>query len=145
MLDGDLAAPPEKGGTAPNFRPMSIYCGRPNCWMDRNATWYHGGRPRSRPHCAGDPAPLPKKGTQPPIFGPRLLSPNGWMDLSAQTVRPHCVRWGPSSPPKITDRVPKFRRISIVAERSPISATAEHFNSSTYPIVYRIHSMTTES
>ena len=26
----------------------------------------------------GDPAHLPK-GTQPPIFGPYLLSPNGWM------------------------------------------------------------------
>jgi len=51
----------------------------------------------------GDPAPLPKKG-QPPIFGPFLLSLNGWMDqddtwyggisLSAGD----CVRWGPSFP-----------------------------------------------
>jgi len=30
----------------------------------------------------GDPAPLPK-GTQPPIFGPCLLWPNGWMDQDA--------------------------------------------------------------
>jgi len=29
----------------------------------------------------GDPAPLPKKGAEPPIFGPCLLSPNGWMDI----------------------------------------------------------------
>jgi len=28
----------------------------------------------------GDPAPLPQKGTEPPIFGPFLLSSNGWMD-----------------------------------------------------------------
>jgi len=28
----------------------------------------------------GDPAPLPKKGAELPIFGPRLLWPNGWMD-----------------------------------------------------------------
>jgi len=28
----------------------------------------------------GHPAPLPKKGAQPQIFGPFLLWPNGWMD-----------------------------------------------------------------
>ena len=28
----------------------------------------------------GDPAPLPKKGTEPPIFCPFLLSPNGWLE-----------------------------------------------------------------
>jgi len=28
----------------------------------------------------GDPAPLPQMGTAPPIFGPCLLWPNGWMD-----------------------------------------------------------------
>jgi len=27
----------------------------------------------------GDPATLPKKGTEPPIFGPFLLWSNGWM------------------------------------------------------------------
>ena len=27
----------------------------------------------------GDPAPLPKKGAEPPIFGPSLLWPNGWI------------------------------------------------------------------
>jgi len=27
----------------------------------------------------GDPAPLPKKGTKPPTFGPFLSWPNGWM------------------------------------------------------------------
>ena len=33
----------------------------------------------------GDPAPLPKKGTQPPpaIFGLFLLWPNGWMHQGA--------------------------------------------------------------
>ena len=31
----------------------------------------------------GDPAPLPKKGTEPPIFHPFLLSPNGWMHQDA--------------------------------------------------------------
>jgi len=28
----------------------------------------------------GEPAPLPKKGAEPPIFGPLLLSPNGWIN-----------------------------------------------------------------
>jgi len=28
----------------------------------------------------GDPAPPSRKVAQPPIFGPRLLWPNGWMD-----------------------------------------------------------------
>jgi len=31
----------------------------------------------------GDPAQLPKKGAQPPIFGPYRLWPNGWMDQDA--------------------------------------------------------------
>ena len=45
----------------------------------------------------------PKKGAQPPIFGPCLLCPNAWMDQDATyhggRPRPRrpCVRWGPSS------------------------------------------------
>ena len=48
----------------------------------------------------GDPA----KGAQPPVFGPCLLWPNGWMDEDAPLgtevdLDPdHIVRWGPSSP-----------------------------------------------
>jgi len=54
----------------------------------------------------GDPAPLPKKGTETPIFGPFLLWPNGWMHQDATWYggRPQprrlCVRWGPSPLPK---------------------------------------------
>jgi len=50
----------------------------------------------------GDPAPLPPKGVEPPIFGPYLLQPNGWMDQDATWYggRPQprglCVRWEPS-------------------------------------------------
>jgi len=49
-----------------------------------------------------EPSP---KGAEPPIFGPRLLWPNGCVDHDATWYgggpRPtrHCVRWGPSSPP----------------------------------------------
>jgi len=52
-----------------------------------------------------DPAPLPKKETEPPPhFGPFLLWPNGWMhqDATRYGGRPQprrvCVRWRPSSP-----------------------------------------------
>jgi len=54
----------------------------------------------------GDPAPLPKKGAEPPIFVPCLLWPNSWMDqddtwhVGEPQSRPHCARWGPSSPKK---------------------------------------------
>ena len=52
----------------------------------------------------GDPAPA--KGAQPPIFGPCLLWPNGWMDQDAIWYggrpwhRRHCARLRPSSPKK---------------------------------------------
>jgi len=45
------SSPPQKGGRAPNFRPISSYVLRPNGCMDQDATWY-GGRPRPRPHSA---------------------------------------------------------------------------------------------
>ena len=50
----------------------------------------------------GNPAP-PKRGTT-AIFGGYLLLPNGWMDQDSTwhgcrpRPRPHCARWGPSSP-----------------------------------------------
>jgi len=50
----------------------------PNGWMDQDETW-HAGRPRSG-HIVlyGDPASPSLRGTvPPPIFGPRLLWPNG--------------------------------------------------------------------
>jgi len=68
-------------------------------------------------------APRPKKGSEPPILGPCLLWPNGWMDqdetwyAGGSRSRPHCARWGPSSPPQKEGRVPNFRSISIVAKR----------------------------
>jgi len=50
----------------------------------------------------GDPAP-PKGGTVPPVLA-HVLLPNGSIDQDATWYggmprpRPHCVRWGPSSP-----------------------------------------------
>jgi len=54
----------------------------------------------------GDPAPLPKKGRSPQIFGPCLLWTNGWKDQDASwhggrpQPRRFYVRWGPSPLPK---------------------------------------------
>jgi len=110
-LDGDTAPPPEKGGRAPNFRPCLLW---PNGWMDQDTTWYRA-TPWPRPYLRlgpghivldGDQLPT-KKGHSPlPIFDPCLLWPNVWMDQDATWYgggprpRPHCSRWGPSSPPK---------------------------------------------
>ena len=65
VLDGDLA--PQRGTTAPNFRPI---CGLwpSNGWMDQDAAWYRG-RPRPRPHCVRwAPAPPTERGTAAPNF-----------------------------------------------------------------------------
>ena len=58
----------------------------------------------------GDPAPLPKGRAEPPIFGPYMLWPNGWMDQDATWCGgrpqpwPHRVRCGPSHTPKGAQR-----------------------------------------
>jgi len=90
--------------------------------MDQDGTW-HGGGPWSRPHCArwGPSSPSLKGGRAPPIFGPCLLWPNGWIDQDATWYkgRPQpkrlCVRWGPSSPSQKGAEPSNFRPMSIVA------------------------------
>jgi len=61
----------------------------------------------------GEPAPPPKKGADPQIFGPCLLWPHGWMDQDRtwhgcrpQPRRPCGVIWGHSPLPK--KEPPKF-------------------------------------
>jgi len=44
VQDGDPAPLPQKGGTAPNFRPIFIVA---NGWMHQDATW-NVGRPQPR-------------------------------------------------------------------------------------------------
>ena len=73
--------------------------------IDEDSTWY-GGRPRPKRHCVrwGPNSALPKKGAEPPIFGPYLLWPNRCMNQDTTWCgekplpRPHCARWRPSSP-----------------------------------------------
>ena len=63
----------------------------------------------------GDTAPLPKKGAEPPIFGPSVLWPNGWMHQGAtwyggrSQPRRLCVRWGRSPLPQKGEASPNFR------------------------------------
>jgi len=101
---GPLAPPPPKRGHRPPiFGPCLLW---PYGWMDQDATLYHGGRLRPRPHCARwEPSSSPKKGHS-PQFSARLLWPNGWMDhdttwyVGRPRPRPHCITWGSSSPQK---------------------------------------------
>jgi len=71
----------------------------------------------------GPSSPSPK-GTHPPIFGPCLLWPNGWMDPDAtwygSRPRPkqHCVRWVTQKPRSLLRgaQPPNFWPMSIVAK-----------------------------
>jgi len=126
------SSPPQKGGTAPNFRPMSIV---PKRLVDQDALGMEVGLGPGHIVLDGNLLPFPKKGTQPPtIFGPCMLWPNGWMDQNATWYkdrprpRPHCVTWGPSSPSHKGHSPQNIWPMSIVARRSPISATAEHLS-----------------
>jgi len=62
----------------------------------------------------GNQLPLPRKGAEPPIFGPCILRPNGWMDQDATWCRASpqhrrlCVRWGLRSPLPNWHRPPIF-------------------------------------
>ena len=83
---------------------------------------------------AGVPVPAKKGSDSSPKLLARLLWPNGWIDQDATwyegrpRLRPHCVRWGPSSGQvghRATEAPPlTFLPMSTVAQGSPISATS---------------------
>ena len=108
-----------KGQTTPQLL-ADICCGQMSGWVKMPLGTEVGVNP-SDIVLSGEPAPLPQKGAEPPIFGPCLLWPNNWMDQDAtwQGGRPqpkrHCVIWGPSSPPTKGDGAPNFWPMSIVA------------------------------
>ena len=129
VLDGDPSPPPKKGDTAAQFS-AHVCCGQTS-GLIKMPLGTKVGVGLGDIVLDKDPAPPPpKKGTQPPIFGLCLLWRNGCIDQDATWYegrprpRRHCVKWGPSSPKRGT--APNFRPMSIVAKRSPISATAEH-------------------
>ena len=98
-MAGEPSSPPQRG-IAPQFS-VHICCGQMTRWVKMPLGRKAGFDP-SDIVLDGDPSPPPQHGGRdPPIFGPYLLWPNGWMGQDT-TCRPryrlHCVRWGPSSP-----------------------------------------------
>jgi len=94
-------SPSQKGGEASKFT-AHVYCGQ-TAGCIKMPLGMKVGLSREDFVFDGDPAPLPTKGAEPPIFVPYLLRPNGCMDQDATWYegrprpRRHCVRWGPSS------------------------------------------------
>jgi len=99
---------PSQRGTAPsNFRP--ICCGQMAAWtkMPLGMEMMEVGLGPSDIVLDGDPSSPPQKRRRsPPIFGPILLWPNGWMDQDGTwhgdgpRSTPHCARWDPATLPK---------------------------------------------
>jgi len=106
-------SPPQKGNS-PQFA-AHICCGQVAVWIKIPLGMEIGYSPGDFV-LDGDPAPPPfqKKGRSPPIFGPCLLWPNSWIVQDGTRhgggprSRPHCARWGPSSPPQKSGRAPQF-------------------------------------
>jgi len=94
--------PSPKRGQSPQSS-AHVYCGTTAAWIKMPL-----GTEVDDIVLDGDPAPSSQKsGRSPsPIFGPCLLRPNGLMDQGGTWheggtwSRPHCARWGPSSPPQ---------------------------------------------
>ena len=119
VLNGDPAPLPQRGTAPSNFRPISFVAK----WMDELRCYLVGGKPRPKRHCVRYPAPLHKKGAEPPMFGPCLLWPNGWMDQDATwygvRLRPAGIvlDGGPAPPQRRGTTSPTFQPISVVAKR----------------------------
>jgi len=97
--------PPIKKGHGPNFRPMSDVANR------LDGSTYHLVRRQASPiphYVRWGPSSPTYKGAQPPLFSPCLLLPNGGMDQDStwyegkSRPKPHCVTWGSSSRPHLT-------------------------------------------
>ena len=79
-----------------------VYCGQTVPWIKMELGVEVGLGPGN---IVLDGDPVPQKGHKPPIFGPCLLWPKGWMDQDATWCgdrtrpRPHCVKWRPSPSP----------------------------------------------
>jgi len=97
VLDGDPAPLPKKGAEPPRQFSAHFYCGQVAGCIKVPLGVEVGLNPGDFV-LDGEPVPSPKMGG-PPIFGPRLLWPNGCMDQDGTWYggRPwptrHCVRW----------------------------------------------------
>ena len=125
--------PPSQKGDKARGVPH-VYCGQTAGWIKMTLGMEIGLGPV---HIVldGDTASLPKKGAEPPIFGPSLLWPNGWMHQGSTGYggRPQPRRlFGrrePSPYPKRGGAPPNFRPTSIVAKQlhSCVRNTPIHF------------------
>jgi len=97
--------------------------------MDQDATW-HEGKPRLRPYCVKCGPSSPLKGGTVHHFSAHVCCHQTDQDTwNEGRPRPgHIVldRDPAPRPKRGTAPAPNFRPMSIVAKRSPISATAEH-------------------
>jgi len=98
-------------GTTPQFS-AHICCGQMAGWIKRPLGREVGLGPGN---IVFDADPALSQGAEPPIFGPYLLWPNGWMDQDATWFegrprpRPYCVTRGCSLPHKEHSPSPIFR------------------------------------
>jgi len=115
VVDGD-PAPPQEGGGDPQFS-VHVYCGQTAAWAwIKMPLGTEVGLGPDDIVLDGEPACPPQEGSGAcsPIFGPCLLWPNGWMDQDGTWhgggpwSRPHCARWGTSSPPPKRGHSPQF-------------------------------------
>jgi len=102
---------PRQGAEPPNFRP--VYCGQTAAWIKMPLGTEVGLGPGDIVRLGPIPC-FPKRGHNPPIFGPCLLWLNGSMDEDVTWYgtrprpKPHCVRREPSSPAKGRQQPPLF-------------------------------------
>jgi len=124
--------PSPKMGHSPQFS-AHLYCGQTAGWIKMPVGMEVGLSPGYFV-LDGDPAHCPKRGGAHPIFGLRILWPNGCMDQGAtwRGVRPrprptrYCVRCGPSYPQKkVHTHLHPIFGPCLLWPRSPIAATAE--------------------
>jgi len=122
LARSEPSSPSREKGAQPHPQFLAHVC----CGQTAGRTRY-GGRPRPRRRCVrwgqlppkrntapvldGEPAPLHKNGAEPPIFGPCLLWPNGWMnqDDTWYEGRPrpcYIVLDGNPAPPKGAQQPP---------------------------------------
>jgi len=119
VLNGDPAPLTQQRGRAPQFS-AHVYCGQTADGVKMPLGVEVGLGPG---HILLDVDQLPplKKGHSPPIFGPCLLCPSGWMDQDGTWhggrpgPRPHCALWSPQLPPKKEGAHLNFRSMFVVA------------------------------
>ena len=120
VLDGDPVPFPKMGRSPPPQFSANLYCDQTAACIKMPLGIERGLSPEDFVYDGTQP--LPKKGAEPPIFGPCLLRPNGCMDQDATWYggrpRPtlHCVQCGPRCPQKKgTPTATQFWPMSIVA------------------------------